>query len=126
MSTTSVSLLEQLRQPQQQAAWGRFVDLYTPLLFYWSRKAGPQEQDAADVVQEVFVVLLQKLPEFTYNRHKSFRGWLRTVLLNKWRDRQRRQRALPVAHGPDVLPSVPGEGGQSALEEEEYQRHLVA
>jgi len=36
MNTTSVSLLERLRQPTAQQAWQRFVDLYTPLLYYWA------------------------------------------------------------------------------------------
>ena len=46
-----------------------------------------QEQDAADLVQDVLIVLMRKLPEFHYQPGKSFRGWLRTVLMNKWRDR---------------------------------------
>ena len=41
MNTTSVSLLERLRQPGAAEAWGRFVHLYTPLLYYWARGAGP-------------------------------------------------------------------------------------
>ena len=36
MYSTSVSLLERLRQPAQPEAWGRFVELYTPLLYYWA------------------------------------------------------------------------------------------
>src|SRR5207247_788531 len=32
--------------------------------------------DAADLVQEVFKVLVRKLPEFTYDRDRTFRGWL--------------------------------------------------
>ena len=79
MNTTSFSLLERLRQPSDSAAWDRFVELYTPLLFYWGRRAGLQSADAADLVQDVFEVLLRKLPEFQYDRQKSFRSWLRTV-----------------------------------------------
>jgi hypothetical protein len=33
MHTTPVSLLERLRQPDRQAAWDRFVELYAPFLF---------------------------------------------------------------------------------------------
>jgi hypothetical protein len=32
MDTTSVTLLERLRRLDEQAAWSRFVDLYTPVL----------------------------------------------------------------------------------------------
>src|SRR5213593_892354 len=95
MGKTPASLLERLRQPNDQKAWAEFVDLYTPLFYYWALRLGLQEPDAADLIQEVFLVLYQKLPEFTYQRHKSFRAWLRTVLLNKWRDHKRRAQ-LPM------------------------------
>src|SRR5687768_3792442 len=48
LHTTSLTLLERLRQPGDQEAWTRFVQLYTPLLYHWARRAGLQEQDAAD------------------------------------------------------------------------------
>jgi len=51
MDSTSASLLERLKQPAAQASWARFVNLYTPLLFYWARRLGLQESDAADLVQ---------------------------------------------------------------------------
>src|SRR4051794_39092846 len=66
MEQTSASLLERLRRPDEQAAWARFVELYTPLLFSWARRRGLQHQDADDLIQEVLVVLAQRLPEFVY------------------------------------------------------------
>src|SRR5258707_1223697 len=90
MHTTSPSLLDRLRDSAEQEAWNRFVKLYTPLLFFWARRLGLQDQDAADLVQDVFAVLVQKLPEFTYNRNQGFRRWLHTILNNKWRNQQRR------------------------------------
>lgn len=51
--TTSLTLLERLRSPSDQEAWSRFARLYTPLLYYWCRRAGLQEQDSADLVQDV-------------------------------------------------------------------------
>src|SRR5688572_30148894 len=99
MHTTSASLLERLRTPDREEAWPRFVRLYTPLLFYWARRAGLPQDDAADLVQDVLVVLVQKLPTFTYEPGKTFRGWLRTVALNKWRERCRRFAARPDQAG---------------------------
>lgn len=90
MHTTSPTLLQRLREPGQPQAWAKFVDLYTPLLLTWARRTGLQPQDAADLVQDVFMLLVQQLPKFEYDpAKKNFRGWLRTVCLNKWRDRQR-------------------------------------
>jgi RNA polymerase sigma-70 factor (ECF subfamily) len=99
---TPLTLLERLRQPNQPDAWARFVELYTPLLLYWARRRGLSAPDAADLVQEVFVLLVQKLPEFRHDGVRTFRGWLRTLTLNKWRDRMRRAK-LPMA-GPDEEP----------------------
>jgi RNA polymerase sigma-70 factor (ECF subfamily) len=89
--TTSPTLLEGLRQAGNTTAWSRFVDLYTPILYAWARRCGETEDDAADLVQEVFVALVQFLPTFQSQPGGKFRGWLRTILLNKLRDRKRRE-----------------------------------
>lgn len=80
-----------------ETAWDWFVELYTPLLFSWARRCGESEHDAADLVQEVFVTLVQTLSTFEYDRAGSFRGWLRTLLVNKLRDRIRRRIRLEKA-----------------------------
>ena len=82
---TRQTLLLKLRDPEDASAWEEFTDLYTPLIYYWARKTGLQTQDAADLVQEVLTLVFQKLPEFEYDPTKSFRSWLRTVTMNKFR-----------------------------------------
>ncbi len=125
MSKTPASLLDRLRRPAQPEASARFVELYTPLLYYWARRAGLASPEAADLVQDVFVVLLQKLPEFTYDRHKSFRAWLRTVTLNKWRENHRRDGA--VERAAEVLPSdLAAPDNTVDLDEAEYRQRLVS
>jgi RNA polymerase sigma-70 factor (ECF subfamily) len=123
MVTTSPSLLERLRRSDEPAAWARFVELYTPLLYHWARRAGQQPADAADLVQDVFAVLLRQMPLFTYDRHKSFRGWLRTVTLNKWRERLRHRAPGPPAGG--ALADRPGPDGLADFEEAEYRQYLA-
>lgn len=120
MTNTPVTLLERLKRPADAQAWGRFVELYTPLLLSWARRLGLQEPDAADLVQDVFTLLLNKLPTFVYDHNKSFRGWLRTVALNQWRNRQ--QKCRP-ATGQD-LDGVPAPAAE-AFWEAEYRDHLV-
>jgi RNA polymerase sigma-70 factor (ECF subfamily) len=124
MHTTPVSLIKRLHQPEDQLAWARFVDLYTPLLFHWARRTGLPEADAADLIQDVFGVLVRKLPEFAYDEQRSFRGWLRTVLLNQWRTRLRRrtERACGVLDDDATLVQ-PDE--QDAWIEKEYRDHLI-
>lgn len=124
MHTTPITLLERL-QPRDQEAWTRFVGLYTPLLFYWALQCGLQAQDAADLTQDVFTTLFQKLPEFRYDQHRSFRAWLRTVTLNHWRDRQRRVGTRPLPSNAEQLDELGIGGDHSLLEEDEYRRQLI-
>src|SRR5579859_4337507 len=64
MTETSVSLLERLRHPNAQLDWTRLVALYTPLLRAWAKKAGLQDADVDDLVNDVFAHLMNKLPDF--------------------------------------------------------------
>jgi RNA polymerase sigma-70 factor, ECF subfamily len=122
---TPVSLLDRLRNPAEKDAWPRFVLLYTPLLFHWARTAGLQSQDAADLVQDVFTTLVQKMPTFVYDRHKSFRAWLRTVTLNKWRDRAKARGAAALDPATPPLADAVVEDPAEILAEAEYRRHLA-
>jgi RNA polymerase sigma-70 factor (ECF subfamily) len=124
MLTTSLTLLERLRDTRDEAAWARLVDLYTPLLFACARRCGENEHDAADLIQEVLSALMQILPTFQYDRGGKFRGLLRTLLLNKLRDRKRREvrlhRALKELPGEQELPS-----NVEAFWEEDFRLELA-
>ena len=109
MNSTSESLLLRLKHADDHKAWARFVQLYTPLLFYWARKNGLQSQDAADLVQDVLSLMFQKLPEFTYDPSKSFRSWLRTVTLNRHREICRRKSLDVVDATRSALANIPNE-----------------
>jgi RNA polymerase sigma-70 factor (ECF subfamily) len=125
MHTTSVSLLERLRRPDAHAAWVRFVQLYTPLLFHWARRLGLQEPDAADLVQDVFTTLVRKLPEFTYDRQGSFRSWLHRVFLNKWHEARRRPGGRPPSAERVGLSDVVSPDNVAAFGEAEFRHHLL-
>lgn len=126
MNTTSVSLLERLRQPvDADEAWNRFVQLYTPLLFHWARHLGLASADAADLVQDVFTVLIQKLPTWVYDPAKSFRGWMRTVLINKWRESKRRRTVEANAANLVQASDVAEPDHAVEFDEADYRRHLV-
>ena len=124
MNTTPVSLLDQLRRAPDEAAWARFVHLYSPLLFGWARQAGLDEGDAGDLVQDVFVVLLKELPRFECDPAHSFRAWLKTVVLNRWRNQIKRQARAPTHPGDALLADVPAPD-DSFFEEQEYRRQLL-
>jgi RNA polymerase sigma-70 factor (ECF subfamily) len=124
MNTTPASLLQQLRQSPNEAVWGRFVRLYGPLLYRWARQACLDEADATDLVQDVFVILLQELPRFAYDPGRSFRAWLKTVTLNCWRNRVKHQARAPARPGNGLLADVPAPD-DTLFEEQEYRRQLL-
>lgn len=123
MSKTPATLLDRLRTSADPEAWGRFVELYTPLLLSWAQRLGVREPEDADLVQEVFTHLVTKLPSFVYDRGRSFRGWLRTVAHNLWRNRLGRP-GLPAGGAIDLDGLAAPEA--EAFEEADYRRHLVA
>jgi RNA polymerase sigma-70 factor (ECF subfamily) len=122
VESTSISLLQRLRQPGQADAWDRFARLYTPLLVSWSRlpRYGLQPADADDLVQDVLTNLVQKLPEYTHNPQRGFRRWLRRVFHNKWVDHCRRAGRLPPG-GADGLSALVDPAGDDAEETRERQ-----
>jgi RNA polymerase sigma-70 factor (ECF subfamily) len=115
--TTSLTLLERARANDDEA-WRRLVFLYSPLVFSWCRRAGLRSEDAADVLQEVFIAVSRALAAFDRREGGAFRAWLWTITRNKLHDHYRRQQAGPEAAGgsdahrrlldiPDEMPGEP-------------------
>lgn len=123
MHTTSPTLLERLRHPDESGAWERFAALYTPLMYYWARRQGLQQDDAADLVQDVFAILLERLPAFEYDAGRSFRSWLRTVTLNKLRERRRK--SMPIPGPQEAFDALPDHRDDAEFWEGEYRQHLI-
>jgi RNA polymerase sigma-70 factor (ECF subfamily) len=121
MLTTSLSLLDAVRQQRDEVAWGRLVQLYTPLLMKWLTNRGVQQADAADLTQDIFRVLLRRLPGFEYDTSQSFRGWLRAITINHWKDHCRRQARQPV-----TLPALDVPEDDDCLSGDQHRRELVA
>jgi len=129
MTTTSESLLFRLQQdvesPNEQA-WQQFVSIYTPLIFFWARKTGLGQSDASDLVQEVLTQVFQKLPDFQYDSRRSFRGWLRTVTLNKYREVYRRKSSRLATARDSMLENLAPVALAESTWDIDYARLLVA
>ena len=97
--STSHTLLGRVRR-RDADAWQRFAAIYTPLVYAWARRGGLQESDAADVVQEVFRHVADRLDQFGGDRENpGFRGWLRAIARNEVRLVYRKRNARPEATG---------------------------
>ena len=81
---TRASLLERLKDLGDQTSWNEFYQAYRELIYSVARKAGLNETEAEDVVQDTVISVARKMPGFTYDPAKdSFKGWLLTV--TRWR-----------------------------------------
>lgn len=125
MSTTSVSLICRLSSSSADEAWQRFVQLYSPLLFHWARKIGLGPEEAADIVQDVMLVLLNKLPEFEYDPSRSFRGWMRTITLNHCRTYLRQRSRGPQEVLGQEMQQIAAGDDVELFSDEEYRTHLT-
>jgi RNA polymerase sigma factor (sigma-70 family) len=96
---TRATLLQRLKDCDDQAGWQEFYDLYRDLIFRFALKAGLTESEADDVVQETVIGVARRLPEFAYNPAKcSFKTWLLNQTV--WRIKDQLRKRLP-----DALPT---------------------
>ena len=125
-SSTSPSLIAGLRCHDGDA-WRLMSELYTPLVYRWTLRTGLRREDAADVVQEVFTVVVRRISSFRRARPgDSFRGWLWGITQNVVHNQMRRVAGKPAAAGgseahrqlqqaPEVLPDMPSDDGYGTL-----------
>jgi RNA polymerase sigma-70 factor (ECF subfamily) len=108
---TRQSLLSRLRDCQDQAGWHEFFEAYWRLIYNVARQSGLADAEAQDVVQNTFIYLVRRMPNFHYDRKRgSFKSWLRVVTRSRihvhCRTEKARQRFLRgPSDGPDSDPA---------------------
>ena len=134
---TRRSLLDRLRDWEDQASWREFFDTYWKFIYSMAVRAGLSDQEAEDVVQETVTSVAKKMPEFQYDPARcSFKGWLMHVTRLRIIDQLRRRlpsAAQPVLDSRDTtrtatIERVPDPSADVALEaawDEEWERNLV-
>jgi RNA polymerase sigma factor (sigma-70 family) len=96
---TRSSLLRRVKNPDDQASWQEFYDLYGKLALRFALKAGLTEDEAQEVVQETMIGVARHLPDFRYDpKVCSFKTWL--LNLSRWRvqDQLRKRRTPGAPH----------------------------
>lgn len=83
MMETPLGLLDRLRETGSERDWAVFAAIYYPLVLRWCKRSGCAEDEAMDVVQEVFLDVHLNIIDFKRRRSGSFRAWLRRILLSK-------------------------------------------
>ncbi len=99
---TSLSLINRVRDRTDVESWREFYEFYRPLLARYMRSLGLDEHAACDVIQEVFVRLLQALPTFEFDGQRGrFRSYLWKLTYSALVDQARRvkSRRAPKRNG---------------------------
>jgi len=132
MSHTSLGLLDRLQSQPDSAGWYALSTMYEPFIRRWLGRLDAPANDVDDLVQEVLMVVLQKLAEYQHNGQTgAFRKWLRMITVNCLRTywKSRRQRAQPMG-GSDfqalLLELEDPISGLATEFEHEHDRHLLA
>ncbi len=81
---TRATLINRLKNWQDQAGWQEFFDTYWRLIYGIAVKSGLTGTEALDVVQETMIAVAKHMPDFKYDRNRgSFKAWLLTM--TRWR-----------------------------------------
>jgi RNA polymerase sigma-70 factor (ECF subfamily) len=99
---TRRSLIDRLSNLEDNRTWREFFETYWRLIYSVARKAGLDQFEAEEAVQETVISVVRKIPEFRYDPNVgTFRGWLLTLarwrIADQFRKRQSKQAIDPEA-----------------------------
>ena len=81
---TRATLLQRLKNWQDESSWQDFFDTYWRLIYHIALQAGLNEAEGQDVVQETMISVAKHMPTFKYDPAiGSFKAWLLTM--TRWR-----------------------------------------
>jgi RNA polymerase sigma factor (sigma-70 family) len=137
---TRPSLLERLKDREDQQSWQDFFGTYRKLIYGVARKAGLTDAEAQEVLQDTVISVANNLRTFTYDPGVcSFKTWM--LRLTRWRIidqlRKRHPEAESAAQSPEpcggdtattaTLERIPEPAisGLEALWNEEWEKALL-
>jgi RNA polymerase sigma-70 factor (ECF subfamily) len=107
---TRTTLIQRLKNWEDQSSWQDFFDTYWKLIYGVARKGGLTATEAQDVVQETMISVARQMPTFKYDRAiGSFKAWLLNT--TRWRiiDQLRKRGPAAARHlaEDEVTPRTP-------------------
>ncbi|HEY5914079.1 MAG TPA: sigma-70 family RNA polymerase sigma factor [Verrucomicrobiae bacterium] len=133
---TRRSLLTRLKDWDDQEGWREFFETYWKLIYSVALKAGLNETEAEDLVQDTVLVVARKMKNFHYDPAVgSFKNWLLLNVRSRIVDhlRRRRRRIVTACPAPEETARTPLVERQpdpdanrlEAVWEEEWNRRLT-
>jgi RNA polymerase sigma-70 factor (ECF subfamily) len=96
---TRQTLLERLKDWNDQESWQDFFDTYWRLIYAVAIQAGLREDEAQEVVQETVMAVAKRIPDFrTDPSLGSFRSWLLLITRRRIADQFRKRPAGVAPH----------------------------
>jgi RNA polymerase sigma factor (sigma-70 family) len=133
---TRASLINRLKNWQDDSSWQEFFRVYWKLIYGVARRAGLSDVEAQDVVQETLISVAKHMPTFKYDPSVgSFKAWL--LNMTRWRIiGQFRKRQPNADHQPpggnstrrtDIVEAVPDPNAPDLNEvwEADWRTNLV-
>ena len=133
LQPTRHSLLSRLRDWNNQDSWQEFFNTYWKLIYAVARKAGLDDAEAQDAVQDTILCVAKEMADFKYDRAKgTFKGWLKTVTRRRVADilRRRYREQPPDRVGvldPESLANLedPSMAQLDATWDNEWKQHIM-
>jgi RNA polymerase sigma factor (sigma-70 family) len=92
---TRATLIQRLKDWQDQSSWQDFFDTYWKLIYGIALKGGLTATEAQDVVQETMISVAKHMPTFEYDPALgSFKTWL--LNMTRWRITDQLRKRGPV------------------------------
>ena len=134
---TRRSLILRLRDWDDQASWKDFFETYWKLIYSVALKAGLNDAEAQDVVQETIISVARYIPGFRYDPALgSFKSWLMRITRTRIADHFRKRRfekggkrfPREQAMDPGQMEAYAdlGDFDLEAAWNEEWERHILA
>lgn len=131
---TRESLIVQIKDPSNRDAWGKFVDLYRPVIHRIALARGLQDADAQDLTQHVLMAVAASIGRWEKSTESTrFRHWLRRVTRNAILNaisRRPPDQATGTSSYQNIVTEIPERADHSlddetdSLIELEYRREL--
>ena len=134
---TRLSLLGRLKNWEDEESWREFFNTYWKLIYGVAMRAGLNDAEAQDVVQETIITVAKQMPSFNYDPGiGSFKGWLLNI--TRWRIndqlRKRKRDAAPRKPSHDattvdteLIESVPDPVGNELdrVWDQEWEKNII-
>ena len=129
LDTQALSALIRRCRAGDKAAWDEFVSLYWQRLFSYAYKTTRDPDLAADLVQETFLRVVQKVERYT--EEGKFEAWLFRIMVNLVRDRARanarrhvRSTVVDAEAGKEMTDHLPAKATVDDAEHREEKEKL--